>query len=98
MLQVSAECNALRAALNDIQLECRPHSDDGVDLDSARDNNVRRVCGVLGHLEHLNLGQGPGVVGCGGLLLTTRLYLGWLACLAVVVTGWAVGFAYVYCE
>eukprot|EP01043_Picozoa_sp_COSAG02_P049394 COSAG02_NODE_4957_length_4782_cov_2.868674_2_plen_259_part_00 len=98
MLQVSAECNALRAALNDIQLECWAYSDEGVDLDSARGKNVQRVLGVLGHLERLNSGQGPGVVGCGGLLITKRLYVGWLACLAVVAAGWAVGFTYVYCE
>ncbi len=94
ILRVSAECNALRAALNDALLECRPDLDDPVDLDSVRDKNVQRVSGLLEYLERLNLGQGPGVVGCGGVLLTRRLYIGWLASLVVVVAGWATGFTY----
>ena len=99
MLQISSECNALRTALNDILLECHPYVDvdedeNGVDLDNARDRNVRRVSGLLDHLERLNLGRGPGVVGCSGVLLTKRLYVSFLASLVVVVTGLAVGSTY----
>lgn len=99
MLQISSECNALRTALNDVLLECHPYVDvdedeHGVDLDNARDRNVRRVSGLLEYLERLNLGRGPGVVGCSGVLLTKRLYVSYLASLVAVVTGYAVASTY----
>lgn len=99
MLYISSECSALCAALNDIMLECPRDTSaesDGisVDVDQAHESSMRRVSGVLQYLERVNSGQGPGVVGCGGMLLTKTLCGALLASFIAVAGALVIGVNY----
>ena len=69
MVYVSSECDGLRVALNHLRLE-------------GKGANSERVRCLLDYLGDLNLGQGPGVVVCGGVVLRKRWFAGALALLA----------------